>query len=68
MNAKEAEVVGDLVGAILELLAVVEDFMPNVGNCALQNYERLNTAPAEGRRAIEAALALELGGATCEAK
>ncbi len=33
-----------------EMMLVVEDFLPNIGNCALQNYARLNTAMIAGAR------------------
>jgi hypothetical protein len=39
---------------INELLLVVEDFMPNVGRCALQNYQRLNEAPIKARALLAA--------------
>jgi hypothetical protein len=32
---------------------VVEDFLPNVGNCALQDYGRLNEFLMESDRVIE---------------
>ncbi|MEE9609529.1 MAG: hypothetical protein V3U03_17465 [Myxococcota bacterium] len=41
-----------LAGAVTELLALVDDFMPNVGRCALQDYKRLNDAPTAGRVAL----------------
>ena len=30
-------------------LAVVDDFMPNIGRCTLQNYQRLNEFMVEAR-------------------
>lgn len=32
--------------------AVVEDFMPNIGGCVLQNYQRLNEFLIEAQRVI----------------
>ena len=37
---------------ITDLLTVIDDFMPNVGRCALQNYQKLNEAPINARRLI----------------
>lgn len=37
---------------VAELLGVVDDFMPNVGRCNLQNYQRLNEAPFKARRLL----------------
>lgn len=34
-----------------DLTKVVEDFMPNVGRCALRDYARLNDAMFRARRA-----------------
>lgn len=31
------------------LVDVVDDFLPNIGQCALQDYGRLNTAMIEAR-------------------
>jgi len=44
---------GELRGCVAELLLVIDDFMPNIGNCALQNYKRLNEAPIRARKALE---------------
>lgn len=38
---------------IEELLLLIEDFMPNIGRCALNNYQRLNEAPIKARRWLE---------------
>lgn len=35
------------------LLDVVEDFMPNIGQCALQDYGRLNTALIEANKRLK---------------
>ena len=32
---------------LLDAVLVIEDFLPNIGQCALQNYERLNTVLIE---------------------
>lgn len=42
----------DLLAACKKLLAVVEDFMPNIGQCVLQDYQRLNEGLIEGKTAI----------------
>lgn len=34
-------------------VAVVEDFLPNIGRCALQDYDRLNTFLIESKKALE---------------
>lgn len=38
--------------ALREMQLLVNDFMPNIGKCALQNYARMNDAPIEARQAI----------------
>jgi len=38
--------------ALREMQALVADFMPNIGRCALQNYARMNDAPIAARQAI----------------
>lgn len=44
--------------ALAELDLVVADFMPSVGRCALQNYQRLNEAPIKARDAMDKLAAL----------
>jgi hypothetical protein len=34
---------------ISDLVAVIDDFLPNIGKCVLQDYGRLNTALIEAR-------------------
>ena len=34
------------------LVEVIEDFMPNIGQCALQDYGRLNTALIEADKRL----------------
>lgn len=42
----------ELREVVKELLLVIDDFIPNIGNCALQNYKRLNDAPIRARKAL----------------
>lgn len=42
----------ELLEATKELLLLVDDFMPNIGKCCIQNYQRLNEAPLAARAAI----------------
>jgi hypothetical protein len=35
------------------LTEVVEDFLPNIGNCALQDYGRLNTAMIASKKRLK---------------
>lgn len=35
---------------VRQLHAVVEDFMPNIGKCVLQDYKRLNDTLVEARK------------------
>jgi len=48
-DAREAEI-NRLRNLVLLGLAVVDDFLPNVGRCALQDYGRLNTFCVEARK------------------
>lgn len=43
------EVVEETKALVRKLTAVVEDFLPNIGRCALQDYGRLNEALCESR-------------------
>lgn len=38
--------------ALREMQLLVNDFMPNIGRCSLQNYARMNDAPIAARAAI----------------
>ena len=42
----------ELVEALGIALRVINDFLPNVGRCALQNYKELNDILVVGPRAI----------------
>jgi hypothetical protein len=44
--------IADLERLCRKLTEVVEDFMPNIGKCALQDYGRLNDALIESRRLL----------------
>lgn len=44
--------------ALEEMDLVIADFMPNVGRCALQNYQRLNEAPIKAQDAVSKLRAL----------
>lgn len=52
MNRREST--DAMASAIGELLLLIEDFMPNIGRCVLQDYQRLNEAPIEARKAVAA--------------
>lgn len=39
----------EALSVVKKLFLVVEDFMPNLSRCALQNYQRLNEGLIEGR-------------------
>ena len=43
-----------LANCLSEMVKLVDDFMPNVGRCTIQNYRRLNDAPIEARRLLAA--------------
>ena len=43
----------EMRAALGEALKVIDDFMPNVGRCVLQDYKRLNDAPIAARTAID---------------
>jgi len=38
------------------LVEVIEDFLPNIGKCALQDYGRLNHALIEADKRLKAAI------------
>lgn len=45
MGADDAALIAaapDLRDCLVQAVAVIEDFMPNIGRCALQDYGRLN--------------------------
>ena len=44
----------ELLKACKLLLATVDDFMPNIGHCVLQDYGRLNDGLIKGRAVISA--------------
>lgn len=44
----------EYVEAIRLLFETVCDFMPNIGNCALQDYGQLNTGLIQGRKILTA--------------
>lgn len=47
-----------LYESLEECLLLIDDLMPGVANIALQNYERLNMAPINARKAIAEAKAI----------
>ena len=55
-NPNAAELARDLV-SMRETLAwaigVIEDFMPNIGQCVLQDYERLNDVLCDSARLLK---------------
>jgi hypothetical protein len=51
MNVSKQE----LLDALIACRAVIEDFMPNIGQCVLQNYAGLNTSLIESARLINKA-------------
>ena len=52
----------ELVEACQLLLGTVDDFLPNIGNCVLQDYGRLNDGLIKGRAAIAKTTNQEGGG------
>ena len=50
-----------LANCLSEMVKLVDDFMPNVGRCTIQNYRRLNDAPIEARRLLAALTPVEGG-------
>lgn len=51
MKKSEMEVeIQELKRLLKDAVLVIEDFLPNIGRCALQNYERLNTVLCESRK------------------
>ena len=42
----------ELVAVLKECLLLIDDFMPNIAHCFLQNYKRLNEAPMNARTLI----------------
>jgi len=54
-NTREAQLkqrIIELENLGRKLTAVVEDFMPNIGKCVLQDYGRLNEALLESTRLL----------------
>ncbi|MES2367163.1 MAG: hypothetical protein V4563_14900 [Pseudomonadota bacterium] len=51
-NAKLIASAPAMLACIADLQAVVNDFMPNIGQCALQDYGRLNRALLEATRLL----------------
>jgi len=51
-NTCLSEAAPELLEACKLLLATVQDFMPNVGICVLQDYARLNAGLIKGEAAI----------------
>lgn len=47
-------VIERLVNALAQAHLVIEDFLPNIGRCALQNYERLNNVMIENTTLLNA--------------
>jgi len=47
-----AEALPDIYDALGECLLLIEDMMPGVAGIALQNYQRLNEAPINARKAL----------------
>ena len=47
-----AEALPDIYEALGECLLLIEDMMPGVAGIALQNYQRLNEAPINARKAL----------------
>lgn len=41
-----------LLEYLKECLLLIDDFMPNIGHCVLQNYQRMNEAPMNARTLI----------------
>lgn len=39
--------------AMVQMQGVIDDFMPNVGSCVIQDYKRLNDAPIAARAAVD---------------
>jgi len=52
MNTPECPKCQALIAALEEMLLLNEDWLPDVGICTLQNYQRLNEAPIAARKAI----------------
>ena len=42
----------ELMRLLAEAVAVIEDFLPNIGQCVLQDYGRLNRVLTETRRVL----------------
>lgn len=41
-----------LVSLVENLNLVIEDFLPHIGSCCLQNYERLNMSLLESEKVL----------------
>ena len=39
--------------ALAQAIATIEDFLPNIGNCALQDYGRLNRVLIDSARLLD---------------
>lgn len=45
----------ELLNLLTRAIAVIEDFLPNIGHCALQDYGRLNDVLIDSARVLRAA-------------
>ena len=52
-NAKLKEENDNLFKTLIKCRAVIEDFMPNIGQCVLQDYQQLNEALCESALILE---------------
>ena len=54
-NPNAANIAADLVAlrdTLAQAIAVIEDFMPNIGRCVLQDYGRLNDVLLDSGRLL----------------
>jgi len=55
-NPNAASIAADLVAlrdTLAQAIAVIEDFMPNIGRCVLQDYGRLNDVLRDSGRLLK---------------
>lgn len=53
MNEAASKREQELEETLRQGIAVVEDFMPNIGHCALQDYGRLNAFLINSKRLLD---------------
>lgn len=64
-RAERIALVPKMEELIPRLVAVIDDFLPNVGRCALQNYGELNSSLVDARAILKALEAINTRKPKC---